>query len=104
MSRLITTGNLAFFEYPKPHHAIPKFTMEENGILWIEGYNIPLFPGSKPIRAMKRFDTGLKNYMVIGRYSYAKDRIQGDFDHVISDQNIDIDNCVVLIKKDNTNF
>lgn len=99
MSRLITTGNLAIFEYPKPHHAIPKFTLEKDGVLWIEGYNVPFTPDGNTIRAMKRFETGLKNYIVVGRYSYAKDNVKGDFDNIMESENVDKDNCVIMVKE-----
>lgn len=103
MSKLITKGNIALFEYPPPNFSIPKFNLEDNGVLWIDGYNVPLFPMGKHIRAMKRFETNLIGYVVVGRYKEAKDKIQGDFSEVLKRANIDTKNLLVMIKKPKQN-
>lgn len=97
MGRLVTNGDLAIFEYPAGANE-PTFTLDEKGVLWIEGYNIPLWPGANPVRAMKRFDTNLSGYVLIGSYSDAKKKIVGDFSEVIKEAQIDINNSVFLMR------
>ncbi len=97
MSKLVTKGNLALFEYPSGSEN-PSFTLEKDGVLWIEGYSIPFTPNGTPVRAMKRYETKLKNYKVIGRYSDAKSKIKGDFSSLAKEGNIDTENCVVLFR------
>lgn len=95
-ARLITVGNLALFEYPSGASK-PEFTLGIDGVLFVFGYSMQ-FVG-KPIRVAKRFETKLGGYTAIGTYSYAKTRIEGDsIDDVIEKQNIDKENCLVMIK------
>lgn len=91
--KLITSGNLAICEYPAGAEN-PTFTLDADGVLWIEGYSIPLM--DTPIRAMKRYETNLIGYTVIGRHEYASKIIKGDYGNMLAD--VDTDNCVYLIK------
>jgi len=94
MSRLISNGNIAIFEYPKVEE--PNFDLDTKGVLFITGYKINI--GEKEINSAKRFELGLENYTVIGKYDYAKKVIEGNFISVFSDVDFDSDNSVVLIK------
>lgn len=95
MSRLITNGNIAVFEYPTVEN--PEFTLDEKGVLFIFGYKMMF--GDNEVGVAKRFDLKLDNYMVIGKYGEANERIEGNFEEVFSKENIDTNNSVVLIKK-----
>lgn len=95
MSKLVTKGNLAIFEYPGggTDH---EFTLEEKGVLWIFGYLLPL--GDKVVSVCKRFDTGLNNYKVVGKYTDAKFQIKGDFNELL--HGLDEHRCLVMIRGD----
>lgn len=85
------------FEYPAG--AIdPTFELDK-GVLWIGGYKAAPIPVLPAVNCLKRFDINLLGYVVVGKYSEAKNKIQGDFSKVITDNNVDTDNLVVFIKK-----
>ncbi len=94
MSRLITSENIAIFEYPECDS--PEFDLDAKGVLFISGYNFNFM--GKIIGTAKRFETKLNNYVVVGKLDYAKSVIKGDFSKMIEGQNVDTDNCVVLIE------
>lgn len=104
MARLIKRDNLAIFEYPKGAKN-PSFTLEEDGTLFITGYSIsPFGNNGQNVGCAKRYETGLKKYVVIGGYEYAKSVIEGDIETLIQDENVDINNCVICIRGDEKNF
>lgn len=95
-NRLITTGNLAIFEIT-PGANKPTFTLD-NGVLWVEGYSIPFTPQGTPVRAMKRYELNLKGYTVIGGYDAARKTIQGDWEKILSENNIQHELACFMIK------
>jgi hypothetical protein len=92
MLKLITKGNLAAIEYP-PGIPEPEFSLNTEGVLFIFGYSIQF--GNHAISVAKRFETGLINYQVVGKYEEAKERIVGDFSDVV--EGLDLENCLILM-------
>src|SRR5688572_31169563 len=97
--RLLTKGNIAVFEYPSGVTE-PEFTLDKNdGVLFIFGYVAPY--RGQIIRVAKRFETGLINYRVVGRYDDAKFEIKGNFSELLFGLNEHF--CLVMIKEPNDN-
>lgn len=93
--KLHTIGNIAILEYPENNN--PTFRIDKDGRLSVFGYIEKLYNG-RDIRSIKIFQTGLKNYTLLGRYDYAISRLSGDIS-LLTDK-IDKENCVFMIKKD----
>lgn len=94
--RVITYENIAILEYEPVEK--PTFDLSDDGVLFVGGYSI-LFM-NKSISVMKRYDTKLNNYKVLGRLIELKSSKEHDFKILDeSDIKLDYENCVVLFKK-----
>lgn len=94
MYRLIKNDSIAYLEYPPVDD--PEFDLDEDGNLFIFGYKMWFV--NKEISVAKRFELGLRGFKAIGNYESAKKIIIGDIESLITQHNIDIENCLILFK------
>lgn len=95
MSKLITIGNIAFFQYP-PTKEKATFDLDSYGVLFIAGVKEKLFPLTPAINSMKRFELKLEGYIVVGEVKDILDKLEGRVQDIIEANNINTDNCVLL--------
>jgi hypothetical protein len=93
-NKLVTTGNIALFEYPNVSE--PEFTLDKKGVLFIFGYTMNF--GGMIIKTAKRFELGIENYKVVGSWETAKKHINKIVEGVALDGDIDTQNCLLMIK------
>lgn len=96
MARLITSGNIAIFEYPDGAEN-PSFDLDKNGVLFIIGY--PLNFAGNIISSAKRFELNLKDYILVGNVEVAKEKISGDFSKMIEEGKINESCAIVLAER-----
>ncbi len=98
MAKLTTLGHFGFIEYPPCDN--PEFEINKDGFLFVFGYSTLFW--EKHVRMAKQFKFDLLDYRIVGKFNDVRNNLAdvGISDEFYRNQNIDTDNCLVVIKKD----